>query len=78
MIHNIEAIYDHGVFRPVQPVVLPEGTRVSLRVEEDAKAANSSNGKSSYETWLDSVAGSWQGEFVRGNEGIVESREPLS
>ena len=35
MIHNIDAIYDQGVFRPVQPVVLPEGTRVHLRVEEE-------------------------------------------
>jgi len=45
MVHNIEAIYDHGVFRPVEPVVISEGTRVKLRVEEngaeapDAKAA---------------------------------------
>jgi len=38
MIHNIDAIYDHGVFRPVQPVVLPEGTRVQLRVEEETEA----------------------------------------
>ena len=24
MIHNIEAIYDHGVFRPIEPLALPE------------------------------------------------------
>jgi predicted DNA-binding antitoxin AbrB/MazE fold protein len=35
MTQNIEAIFDHGVFRPVGPVVLPEGTRVQLRVEEE-------------------------------------------
>jgi predicted DNA-binding antitoxin AbrB/MazE fold protein len=34
MIHDIDAIYDQGVFRPVQPVALPEGTPVHLRVEE--------------------------------------------
>ena len=33
MVHNIDAIYDQGVFRPVQPVALPEGTAVHLRVE---------------------------------------------
>ena len=38
MSHNIDAIYDHGVFRPVQPVILPEGTRVQLRVEEETGA----------------------------------------
>jgi predicted DNA-binding antitoxin AbrB/MazE fold protein len=35
MIHNIDAIYDHGVFRPVEPLTLPEGARVHLRVEEE-------------------------------------------
>lgn len=35
MVHNIHAIYDHGVFRPVAPLALPEGTRVHLRVEEE-------------------------------------------
>jgi predicted DNA-binding antitoxin AbrB/MazE fold protein len=34
MIHNIDAIYDHGVFRPVEPLALPEGIMVRLRVEE--------------------------------------------
>ncbi len=35
MIHTIDAIYDHGVFRPVVPLSLPEGTRVQLHVEEE-------------------------------------------
>jgi predicted DNA-binding antitoxin AbrB/MazE fold protein len=35
MTHNIDAIYDNGVFRPIEPVILPEGTRVHLRVEEE-------------------------------------------
>ena len=33
MIHDIDAIYDQGVFRPIEPVVLPEGARVQLRVK---------------------------------------------
>jgi predicted DNA-binding antitoxin AbrB/MazE fold protein len=36
MIHNIDAIYDHGVLRPIEPLALPEGARVHLRVEEEA------------------------------------------
>lgn len=32
MIQNIDAIYDHGVFRPKVPVNLPEGTEVSIPV----------------------------------------------
>lgn len=37
MIHNIDAIYDHGVLRPVEPLALPEGARVHLRVEEESE-----------------------------------------
>lgn len=42
MIHDIDAIYDQGVFRPVGPVVIPEGARVHLRVEEGQTAEGES------------------------------------
>ena len=29
---NIRAVYENGVFRPLDPVALPEGTEVELRV----------------------------------------------
>lgn len=35
MHHHVEAIYDHGVFRPIEPLALPEGARVRLRVDEE-------------------------------------------
>ena len=41
MVHNINAIYDHGVFRPMEPLVLPEGTCVRLRIEEENGAEES-------------------------------------
>ena len=34
MTHDIDAIYDHGVFRPLQPLSIPDGTRVHLQIEE--------------------------------------------
>ena len=34
MIHDVDAIYDQGVFRPLEPLVLPEGARVHLRIEQ--------------------------------------------
>ena len=40
MTHIVEAIYDHGVFRPIVPLALPEGTRVQLRVEEEVEGAD--------------------------------------
>jgi predicted DNA-binding antitoxin AbrB/MazE fold protein len=33
MVHNIDAIFDNGVFRPIGPLALPNGARVHLRVE---------------------------------------------
>jgi predicted DNA-binding antitoxin AbrB/MazE fold protein len=34
MSHDFDAIYDNGVFRPLQPLVIPDGTRVHLHVDE--------------------------------------------
>jgi predicted DNA-binding antitoxin AbrB/MazE fold protein len=31
---TIEAIYENGVFRPLEPVTLPEGERVQVNVPE--------------------------------------------
>jgi predicted DNA-binding antitoxin AbrB/MazE fold protein len=74
MIHNIDAIFDHGVFRPVGPLSIPEGARVHLRVEEENGTAAAT---ADYRAWLNSISGRWQGEFTRGNEGEVETRESL-
>jgi len=38
MVSHVDAIFSQGSFRPLEPVALPEGTRVHLSVEEDAKA----------------------------------------
>jgi predicted DNA-binding antitoxin AbrB/MazE fold protein len=79
MVHSIDAIYDDGVLRPIKPLPLPNGTRVHLRIEEedDGPPIVSSNCED-YDTWLDGVAGRWQGDFLRGDEGELETREPLS
>jgi predicted DNA-binding antitoxin AbrB/MazE fold protein len=34
MVRHVDAIFSHGAFRPLQPLTLPEGTRVHLSVEE--------------------------------------------
>ena len=34
MVRRVDAIFSQGAFRPVQPLSLPEGTRVRLSVEE--------------------------------------------
>jgi len=35
MINRIDAIFENGVFRPDEPVNIPNGQRVSLRVESE-------------------------------------------
>lgn len=34
MVRQVEAIFSHGAFRPLEPFAMPEGTRVHLSVEE--------------------------------------------
>jgi predicted DNA-binding antitoxin AbrB/MazE fold protein len=41
MIHNIDAVFDNGVFRPIEPLALPNGARVHLRVEDQSASQQS-------------------------------------
>ena len=38
MVHHVDAIFSQGAFRPLEPLALPEGTRVHLSVEERTNA----------------------------------------
>ena len=37
MVRQVDAIFSQGAFRPVEPLVLPEGTRVHLSVEVESE-----------------------------------------
>jgi predicted DNA-binding antitoxin AbrB/MazE fold protein len=39
---TIRAVYEHGVFRPVEPLNLPESTTVEIAISAHAVAAESS------------------------------------
>jgi predicted DNA-binding antitoxin AbrB/MazE fold protein len=41
---TIEAIYEHGVFRPVEPVALPENSRVHLQIVNGASPERGEQG----------------------------------
>jgi predicted DNA-binding antitoxin AbrB/MazE fold protein len=46
MTYDIDAIYDNGVFRPLEPLIIPDGMRVHLRVDEsDAREGSTSSSK---------------------------------
>jgi predicted DNA-binding antitoxin AbrB/MazE fold protein len=38
MVRQVDAIFSHGAFRPLEPLAMPEGTRVHLSVEEETIA----------------------------------------
>ena len=38
MVRSVDAVFIQGAFRPLEPVFLPEGTRVRLSVEPETKA----------------------------------------
>lgn len=38
---HVEAIYENGVFRPLQPVQLPEHRRVTVTIDEGAEIDSS-------------------------------------
>jgi predicted DNA-binding antitoxin AbrB/MazE fold protein len=40
MVRHVDAIFREGAFRPLEPLALPEGTRVHLSVEERVDSGN--------------------------------------
>jgi predicted DNA-binding antitoxin AbrB/MazE fold protein len=46
---TIEAIYEGGVFRPVNPIVLPEKSRVQLQIVEELPAMSDESMDAIYE-----------------------------
>ncbi len=39
MVRHLDAIFSEGAFRPLEPLALPEGTRVHLSVETETIAS---------------------------------------
>ncbi len=54
MVVRVEAVYEHGVFRPKEPVALEEGTEVSLELHV-AEAADAEQARKVAE-WLAHIA----------------------
>jgi len=64
-----------GVLHVEVPVGATEANRpVQVTIEP---ARNGSESAEDYHAWLRQLAGRWQGEFVRGDEGAFETREFL-
>ncbi len=62
-----------GVLNVSVPLGLSDANRpVQVTIEP---AAEASNGVTDSKAWLDGLAGRWQGDFLRGDEGDFETRE---
>ena len=53
MSQEIEAIYDHGVFKPLVPPELPDQTRVRLTVDEEPAATSSAPRNADFDAELE-------------------------
>jgi predicted DNA-binding antitoxin AbrB/MazE fold protein len=61
---SVEAIYENGVFRPLEPVDLPEHQRVQLTVADDE--------------WLDRDYIEWAGSQVQETVSLEAVRQALA
>lgn len=63
MSYYITAIYDHGLLKPLEPLVLPDQSRVRLRVEVDEAAGSLES---------DSLAEHSSAEAVAQRQAMIE------
>ncbi|HXG09054.1 MAG TPA: antitoxin family protein [Gemmataceae bacterium] len=75
---QVEAVYENGVFRPLQPVDLPEHQRVTVTVVPAAVAAPHRMTQEEWRQFILSTAGSiTDPTFQRHDQGSYEQREQL-
>jgi predicted DNA-binding antitoxin AbrB/MazE fold protein len=53
MSRTIPAIFDAGVFRPLEPVGLADGTQVELQLQLPDGSSGSPSGENSKKAWLE-------------------------
>jgi predicted DNA-binding antitoxin AbrB/MazE fold protein len=69
MARQLEAIYEHGILRPLEPLVLAEHQRVRLTIEEKParlswESAEPVNERREELQWLAMESGPYAGEWV--------------
>jgi hypothetical protein len=66
-----------GILHLAVPVGLADADR-EVQVTVEAVDVKPPMSQSEWSVWVDSLAGSWQGDFERPPQGDFEQREPLS
>ena len=84
MSHTIHAIFDAGVFRPLEPVALAEGTRVEVQLPQSGneRPLDETAPQAPAMAWpdfLEQTYGSCAGlGLQRHEQGDLEAREPIA
>jgi hypothetical protein len=66
-----------GVLHLALPIGLDEADR-EVQVTVEAVSNKNEMTQDEWRNWVDSMAGTWQGDFERPPQGECEEREPLS
>ena len=66
-----------GTLRLLLPLGLAEADH-EVRVIVESAAAQEVTSKEEWETWVDAISGSWQGDFERPPQADYEQRAALS
>jgi predicted DNA-binding antitoxin AbrB/MazE fold protein len=67
MVRQLDAVYEHGVLRPLEPLALPEHQRVRLTIEDSGAAQNgvaTVNERREEFQWLAEKSGPYAGQWV--------------
>ena len=65
-----------GVLRVTVPVGMEEAQK-EVRVVVESLPIKKAQTQAEYAAWVESMAGSWQGDFERPPQGSLEEREPF-
>lgn len=76
MSHTISAVYADGVFRPLEPVDWPEGTRAEVIALQESASRESETRTAWPASYFEQTAGALAGEeFERPSQGELPRRE---
>lgn len=81
MARQLEAIFEHGVLRPLEPLTLPEHQRVRLTIDEQPGQASLPGAKPANERaaeleWLARESGAFAGQWVALHGGQLVAYGP--
>jgi predicted DNA-binding antitoxin AbrB/MazE fold protein len=75
MVRQLEAIFEQGVLRPLEPLSLPEKQHVLLTIT-DVTAMNAVNARSAEQEWLSDHSHEYRGQWVALDGSVLLGHGP--